>query len=135
MVGDNWESWEKMYYVIPRRPRPPVAQDGRLATFPELAGTMLVNKVRVGVIIAILSSGPGECGTVGVEESFPPPQCCCAENKQLQIPMLLDSMAATGPCRSVFLCFSCWLHTEHCFVCHVLKYTVAASYSGKHNMK
>ncbi|KAK2920823.1 hypothetical protein Q8A73_000308 [Channa argus] len=36
--------------------------------------------------------------TVGVEERFPPPQCC-AENRQLQIPMLLDSTAANAEVR------------------------------------
>lgn len=78
--------------------------------------------------------------TVGVEESFPPPQCC-TENRQLQIPMLLDSTAAnTGHSRSLFLCFSCWHYNRILVfflpsVVSIIKCTVSASHSVKHEIK
>lgn len=111
-LSDNGNHGKKRgghhYYVIPCRPRPPVAWDGRLATSELAAQSRECSECWRDRHHSQLRSW--RMCTVGVEESFPPPQCC-AENRQLQIPMLLDSLAVnTGHCRSVFLCFSCWLY-------------------------
>ncbi len=98
------------YYIIPCRTRPPVTRDGRLATSELAAQSRECSECWRDRRHSQLRSW--RMCTVGVEESFPPPQCC-AENRQLQIPMLLDSLAVnTGHCKSVFLCFSCWLYNK-----------------------